>query len=101
MTGSGTNSKWNDRNELECLLAFKQLEEEGFPRNRHTELAKNIARQSGLKVTSVIAKIGNYKSVAGITRHSNASRRTIYMYEKYGHFTCSQIRELIASEKYG
>ena len=77
MAGYRAGSKWSDLNELRCLLAYKHLEVEGFPRNRLSELAEDIAKQSGLSSGSVKAKIGNYKSVAGITGHSNASKNTI------------------------
>lgn len=87
-------------NELRCLLAFKQLEEAGFPRNMLTQLAKDIAKISGLTVGSVKSKIGNYKSVAGITGHSNASRNTVYMYSQYGHLTSIKLRELVNSGEY-
>jgi len=95
MTGYRTGSKWNDSNELLCLQAYKKLEEDKFPRNMLTELAKKIAHQSGLSLGSVKAKIGNYKSVAGVTGHSNASQNTLSMYRNYGHLNSSKLQELI------
>ena len=97
MPGYRAGSKWNDLNELRCLLAFKQLQEKGYPRNLLTDLARDIARLSGLGVGSVKAKIGNYKSVAGITGPSNASLKTISFYKKYGQLGASQLRELVSS----
>ncbi len=95
MTGNYRDgSKWNDLNELRCLKAYKQLEEANFPRNMHAELAAGIARQSGLSVGTVKAKIGNYKSVAGVTGHSNASQNTLSMYRKHGHLNSAQIQKL-------
>jgi hypothetical protein len=80
MTGYRAGSKWNDINELRCLCAFKQLQENRFLRNLLTELAGGIAKVSGIDVGSIKAKIGNYKAVAGVTGHSNASQKTISMY---------------------
>ena len=99
MPGYRAGSRWNDLNELRCLLAFMQLREKGFPRNFATDLAKEIARLSGLPFSSVKAKIGNYKSVAGVTGDSNASLKTIYFYKKYGQLRASQLQELISSGK--
>lgn len=100
MTGYRIGSKWSDLNELKCLLAYKQLEEAGFPRNMLTDLATDIARVSGLSVGSVKAKIGNYKSVAGVTGHSNASQNTLSMYRNHGHLGSSQLQELVQSGTY-
>jgi hypothetical protein len=100
MAGYRRGSRWSDLNELRCLLAYKQLEEAKFPRNKLSTLAKEIAHLSGLPVGSVKAKIGNYKSVAGITGHSNASQNTKSMYSQYGHLTSIKLQELVNSGKY-
>ena len=97
MTGYRSGSKWNDLNELRCLLAYKKLEELNFPRNMLSDLAAEIAIQSGLTVGSVKAKIGNYKSVAGVTSHSNASKNTLSMYKNHGHLNSTQLQKLIQS----
>jgi len=100
MPGYRAGSNWSDLNELRCLLAYKQLEEARFPRNMLSELARDIARKSGIPEGSIKAKIGNYKSVAGVTGHSNASQETISMYREHGHLTSAQLKELIKSGKY-
>jgi len=100
VTGYRASSKWNDLNELLCLLAYKQLEEASFPRNMLTELAKNISQKTGLSIDSVKAKIGNYKSVAGVTGHSNASQNTVSTYHNHGHLNSSALEKLIQSGKY-
>ena len=97
MSGYRKDSKWNDLNEIKCLLAFKQLEEKNYPRNMLTDLAQEISKASGLNVGSVKAKIGNYKSVAGVTAHSNASKQTISIFKKYGHLNSGQIHEVLTS----
>jgi len=98
MPGYRKNSKWSDLNELRCLLAHKKLEESSFPRNMHTDLAKEISEISeisGINRKSVNAKIGNYNSVAGITGHSNASSQTILIYKKYGQLNSIQIQDIL------
>jgi hypothetical protein len=90
-----SDSGWSDLNELRCLLAYKQLEEASFPRNMLSELARYIAVLSGLDAGSVKAKIGNYKSVAGVTGQSNASKNTKFIYGQYGHLSLGEILELL------
>jgi hypothetical protein len=99
MPGYRVGSKWNDLNEIRCLLAFKQLEERNYPRNMLTELAQEIAKVSGLSVGSVKAKIGNYKSVAGVMGHSNSSLQTISIFNKYGQLNSGQLQEILVSGK--
>jgi len=100
MAGYRAGSKWSDLNELRCLHAFKQLEEARFPRNMLSDLARVIAQKSGIPEGSVKAKIGNYKSVAGITGHSNSSLETQSMYRNHGHLSLAKLKELIQSGKY-
>lgn len=97
MTKYKNDSGWNDLNELRCLLAYKQLEDWGFPRNKLSELAREIALLSGLDAGSVKAKIGNYKSVAGVIGKSNASKNTMFIFEKFGHLSTPEIMDLIRS----
>ena len=92
-----SGSGWSDLNELRCLLAYKQLEEASFPRNKLSELARDIALISCLDAGSVKAKIGNYKSVAGVTGKSNASKNTKLIYGKYGHLSSDDILDLLKS----
>lgn len=94
------DSGWNDLNELRCLLAYKQLEEADFPRNMLSELARDIAAISGLDEGSVKAKNGNYKSVAGVTGQSNASKNTKAIYGQYGHLSSDEILDLLKSGEY-
>lgn len=101
MTTYRSGSGWSDINELRCLLAFKLLEEAGFPRNKLSELAREIALNSGLDVGSVKAKIGNYKSVAGVTGKSNASKNTKAVYGAYGHLSSNEIFGLLKTKGMG
>lgn len=96
MSGYRVGSKWNDINEMRCLLAFILLKQKNFPRNMLSELAEGIAKISGLGAGSVKAKIGNFKSVAGITGHSNASKKTLDIYHKYSGYSTDQLKEEIS-----
>jgi len=89
------NSNWNDKNEIKCLIIFKQLEKAGFPRGMQTILSKILARSTGLKYGSISAKISNYKSVFGVNNHSNASSNTNYFVSKYGNLSVEELQKLI------
>ncbi len=90
-------SLWNELNELRCLLAFKKLEQLGFPRGKQSELSREISQKSGLEVGNVSAKICNYKSVAGINNTSNASVNTKQLYTRYEGKSISELETLITN----
>jgi hypothetical protein len=94
VTNYRKDSKWNDEMELRCLLIFKKLEAAQYPRGRQLELCRELSSQSGLDAGNLSAKVSNYKSVAGVNKHSNASENTISMYKKYGKLSISEIEAL-------
>lgn len=89
--GYRKDSLWDDTSELHCLLAFKKLEAEGFPRGRQIEYCRQLVKTTGLSSGSLSAKICNYKSAAGVNNDSNASIKTKEIFDKYG---CLSIQEL-------
>ncbi len=99
MTGYRTGSKWNDLNELQCLLILKKLEAVNFTRNLQARLCRALSKTSGLSEGTLKAKVGNYKSLAGVTGDSNASTNTKALYQRYKHFSVSKLSEAIASGK--
>lgn len=74
---------WNDDLELKCFLIYKYLEMNKFPRGKQTELSKNLASETNLSYGSISAKISNFKSLAKINNHSNASKNSERIYMKY------------------
>ncbi len=70
-------SNWNNKNEILCLIIFKKLEAAKFPRGMQMEYCREMSLTTKLKLTSVNAKVGNYKSVARVIRPSNASKNTV------------------------
>ena len=89
------NSNWNDKNELKCLRIFKKLEAENFPRGKQANYCREMASTTNLEKSNISAKVGNFKSVAGINNHSNASKNTIEIYRKYSHLSVNKISSLI------
>ncbi len=89
------NSEWNKQNEIRCLIIFKNLKDENFPRGKQIEYCQNMSKLTNLAANNISAKVGNYKSVAGINKPSNASQNTKKIYEKYKNFTIKELEDLI------
>jgi hypothetical protein len=89
------DSFWNDINELHCLLAFKKLRVANFPRGMQMELSTEIALISNMTPGNISAKISNFKSVAGVNKHSNASANTKRIYHRYSSFSIQELQEII------
>ncbi len=90
-----SSSNWNEKSELEALLIFKQLEHEGFPRARQSELCRKMSKKYDLSKGNISAKVGNYKSEASINNTSNSSKETIKAYVKYKNFSISELKNII------
>ena len=78
-------SNWNDKNEMRCLLIFKKLKKSNFPRGMQAELCWEMSSipKIGLSEGTISAKVGNYKSVAGVNNPSNDSKNTKRIYDKF------------------
>jgi hypothetical protein len=87
------DSEWNDKNELKCLIIFKKLEKENFPRGGQIFYCREIAQNTKLSVGNISAKVGNFKSIAGINKKSNASKNTKEIYDKYCNYSINEIEE--------
>jgi hypothetical protein len=88
-------SQWNDENEIRCLVIFKKLEAEDYPRGKQMEYCREMSRVTNLDPGNISAKVCNYKSVAGVNNASNASVNTVELYRKYGHFSIKKLESLI------
>ncbi len=95
MFNFNSGSGWSLEMELECFLIFKKLEEASFLRGMQTELCNELASRSNLSLETVKAKVGNFKSEAGVTNESNSSKATIYIVENFGHFSAPEAEALL------
>ena len=91
------DSYWNDKNEMRCLLIFKKLKEQGFPRGMQAELCRKTADipEIDLSEENISAKVGNYKSVAGENSHSNYSKNTERIYNKFKNLSIKELESKI------
>ncbi len=88
-------SYWNQKTEIQCLIIFKKLQHEGFPRGRQMEYCRAMSLSTNLDPGNISAKVSNYKSVAGINNSSNASTNTIGLYKKFGYLSIQELEELL------
>lgn len=92
-----TASNWNEQNEIRCLIIFKRLQEEGFPRGRQAEYCRELSRITGIPTGSISAKVCNYKSLAGVNADSNASVNTVRIYKDYGQRSVRELEDVLGS----
>ena len=88
-------SGWSLENELRCFVVFKMLEAESFPRGGQSELCRELENITELSFNTINAKVGNFKSVAGVTRESNASDATKYIMKHYGKMSLQEAEALL------
>lgn len=88
-------SVWDDELELRCFLVFKEAESQNFKRGLVTELCRKLAKARNIDEGTLKAKVGNYKSLAGYTRPTNASTSTIRIFEQYKNLSKQDIETLL------
>ena len=89
------DSNWNEDNEIRCLIIFKELEAEKFPRGKQMDYCRKLAKIVNLDPGNLSAKVSNYKSVAGVNNSSHYSTNTEEIYNKYGQLSVSELKTLI------
>ena len=93
--GYRASSNWNEKNEIRCLVIFKRLQEQNFPRGKQMDCCREMSRITNLDPGNISAKVCNYKSIAGVNGASNASVNTINIYRKYGHLSVEELEKII------
>ncbi|HQT05093.1 MAG TPA: hypothetical protein PLU46_08920 [Thiotrichales bacterium] len=78
---------------------MKKAEEKGFPRGLVTELCRQLAQEENIDEGTLKAKVGNYKSLAGYTKITNASSATRHFFNKYGDLSAVSIEAIIRDMK--
>ena len=91
-------SLWNDENETKCLLIMKTIVYHEFPYGMRAEMCRDLEHQTGIKYNSLSAKVGNFLSLAGIRKPSNASNNSKRIYEKYKDYSHTQLAKALAED---
>jgi len=73
---------WSLEMELQCFLIYKKLELECFPHGLQRQLCRGLSLKSRLSIETLNAKVGNFKSEAGITNNSHSSKATKFIIER-------------------
>ena len=89
------SSEWDEKSEMECLVIFKKLEAEKFPGGKQMEYCQTLSLNTNLDVGNISATVSNYKSVAGVNKHSNASENTKRLYQQYRNLSVTEIEAII------
>lgn len=89
------NSEWNEKNEIRCLIIFKKLEQDNFPRGKQMVYCREMEKITNLDAGNISAKVSNFKSVAGVNKSSNASVNTVEIYKKYKSYPISELEALL------
>jgi len=90
-----SGSGWSLDMELECFLIYKKLENSEFLYGEQIKLCRELSSKSNLSFESINAKVGNFKSEAGITNESNSSKATKYLMENYGGMSLLEAESLL------
>ena len=95
--------KWTHKDELACLIIFKQAEEKDFSHGVVAKLVREFRDKEKKHrlppEKSMNAKIGNFKSVAGINEDSNFSQPNKIMYDKHKDCSIAELEEIYSEAK--
>jgi hypothetical protein len=90
-----TTSHWNEKNEIRCLIIFKKLQAENFPRGKQTEYCREMSRLTNIEPIKIISKVSDYKAAARVNFASNASVKAIEQFKKYGQLPIEKLEKLV------
>lgn len=94
------DSGWSIRLELECFVIYKQLHASGFEYGLQADLCKKLAQSSGLKYSTVNAKVGNFKSEFNYIDKTNSSNATKYIAKKFGYMSLDEAVALLEGYRF-
>ena len=90
-----SKSDWNELNELQCLLIFKKLEADDFPRLKQMEYSRELEKVIGINHKHISAKVTGYKAVAKVINDSHKSANTIRIYNQYKGTSIKELKGII------
>ncbi len=90
------HSEWNEANEIRCLIIFKRLFVEDFPRGKQIEYCRGLSKRVKISADRLSARVSGYKSAAGMIQSSEASATTIRLYIKYRHTSINELEGILS-----
>ena len=92
-----SGSGWSDKNEMRCLLIFKKLKAQNFPRGLQAKLCWEMAETPGVNLLAktISTKVSDFKKVAKGKNKIHASANTIRIYKEYENHSISQLERAI------
>lgn len=87
-------SHWHEKNEIRCLIIFKKLQAENFPRGKQTEYCREMSKLTKIDPKKIISKVSDYKAAARVNFASNASVKTVEQFNKYGQLPIKKLEKL-------
>lgn len=94
MSSYRNDSVWNDAHELRCLIVLKKLIAENIPGGKQQKYCRELETITNLSTKTLNAKVGNYKSVAGYTNPTHASKNTIRISNKYKNYAIQELESI-------
>jgi hypothetical protein len=87
-------SKWNEKDEIRCLIIFKKLQAANFLRGRQAGYCRELSRSTKLDPKNINSKVSDFKAATGVNFASNASGNAVKLYKKYGHLAILELEKL-------
>ncbi len=92
----GADTEWNEATDIQCLIIFKRLFVEDFPRGRQIEYCRELSSQVGINADRLSGRVSDYKSAAGLNQSSDASVNTIRLYKKHRHTSIRELERMLS-----
>ena len=100
--GYRKDSHWNDKVELACLIIFKKAKSNEFLSCLISMFIDEFIANADYDLppkSSLKAKVGNIKSIAGINKPSRASSDTKKIYNKYHQYDIADLEKIYSKAK--
>lgn len=92
----GNGSERNEGMDIQCLIIFKRLYVEDFPRGRQIEYCRKLSQDTKIEADRLSARVSDFKSAAGLNQSSHASMNTVRLYKKYRHTSIRELERMLS-----
>ena len=96
MVNGSAYSGWDEGIELQCLIIFKRLFVEDFPRGKQIEYCRDLSTELNISADRLSARVRNFKAAAGMNETCEASAHTIRFYNKHRHTSIDELETMLS-----